>query len=133
VRSGRACGLYQRAKERGGQRVVLHALRVPLYADNPMFMWFVLYGFDHSIGGDRSDAQALTQIPDGLVMRRIDLDVESAVLVREAGNGRELRDFTSRLYPRSMDGIYCIRRKAFPAVFDISVEFAGDVLIQGTA
>jgi len=78
---------------------------MPLHADDPVFMRLVLDRFDHPIGSDGSDAQAVTQIPDGLVMRGVDLDVESAVTFREAGSGRELSELAARLDPRGMDGI----------------------------
>ena len=64
MRGGGSRGLYKRAEKRRGEHVAFHALRMPLHSDNPVFMWIVLYGFDHSIGGDRIDAQAVTQMPD---------------------------------------------------------------------
>jgi len=67
-------------------------------------MRLVLDCFDHTVGSDGRDAQAVAQIPDGLMMRSIDLDVESAVTFCEAGKGRELGDFASRRDPRGMDG-----------------------------
>src|SRR5882762_2081534 len=106
---------------------------MPLHADDPVFMRLVLDRFDHPIGSDGSDAQAVTQIPDGLVMRGVDLDVESAVTFREAGSGRELSELAARLDPRGMDGISRIRRKTFFAVFDVGVQFAGDVLVESAA
>ena len=104
-----------------------------MHADDPVFMRLVLDRFDHTVGSDGSDAQAMAQIPDGLVVRSVDLDVESAVPFCEAGKGREVGDFAARLDPRGMDGISRIRRKTFPAVFDVGVQFAGDVLIESAA
>jgi hypothetical protein len=103
---------------------------MPLHADNPVFMRLVLDRFDHSVGGERSDAQAVTQIPNGLVMRGIDLDVESAVTFCEAGSGRELSELAAWSDSRGMDGISRIRRETFFAVFDAGVQFAGDVLVE---
>src|SRR6267154_1096477 len=106
---------------------------MPLYADDPMFMRLVLDSFDHSIGSKRGDAQATAQIPDGLVVRSIDLDIEPAVTFSKAGNGCKLGDFASRLDSRGMYGIGCVRREAFLAVLDASVQFAGNVLVKSTA
>src|SRR3979490_2010742 len=106
---------------------------MPLHADDPVFMRLVLDRFDHTVGSDGGDAQAVTQIPDGLMMRRVDLDVESAVTFCEAGKGRELGVFAARRDPRGMDGISRIRRKTFFAVFDVGVQFAGDVLVESDA
>src|SRR5712664_1540218 len=133
MRGGRARGLHQSAEKRRGECIALHALRMPLHAYNPVFMRLMLHGFDHSIGSYCRNAQAVAQIPDGLVMRSIDLDVESAAGFRNAGNGCELGDFASRLDPRGMDGIGGIRREAFFAVLDAGVEFAGDVLVERAA
>jgi len=68
VRGRRARGLYQRTEKRRGKRVIFHALWVPLHADNPVFMRFMLDGFDHAVRSDGCNAQAVAQIPDGLVM-----------------------------------------------------------------
>src|ERR1700682_6039668 len=106
---------------------------MPLHADDPVFMRLVLNRVDHSVGGEGDDAQAVAQIPDGLMVRGVDLDVESAVTFCEAGKGRELGDFAARLDPRGMDGISGIRRKTFFAVFDVGVQFAGDVLVESAA
>src|ERR1700687_6406237 len=97
---------------------------MPLHADDPVFLRLVLDRSDHSVGSARGDAQAVTQIPDGLVMLGVDLDVESAVTFCEAGKGRELGDFAARLDPRGMDGISRIRRKTFFGVFDVGVPLA---------
>jgi len=96
-------------------------------------MRLVLDRFDHPIGSDGSDAQAVTQIPDGLVMRGVDLDVESAVTFREAGSGRELSELAARLDPRGMDGSAASGGRPFFAVFDVGVQFAGDVLVESAA
>ncbi len=130
VRGGCARGLHQRAEKRCREYVTGHSLGMPLHADDPVFMRLMLDRFDHTVGSDGCDAQAVTQIPDGLMMRRIDLDVESAVSCCEAGDGCELSDFAARLNPRGMEGIGCIRRKTFLAVLDAGVEFAGDVLVE---
>src|SRR6267378_7058296 len=106
---------------------------MPLHADDPVCMRLVLDRFDHSVGSDGGDAQAVTQIPDGLVMRGVDLDVEPAVTFREAGSGRELSELAAGGDPRGMDGIGCIRREAFLAVLDAGVQFAGDVLVESAA
>src|SRR5260370_11353376 len=45
----------------------------------------------------------------------------------------ELGDFAARLDPRGMDGISRIRRKTFFAVFDVGVQFAGNVLVESAA
>jgi hypothetical protein len=130
VRGGSARGLHQRAEKGRGKGVASHSLGMPLHTDDPVFMRLMLDGFNHAIGSNRRDAQTVAQVADGLVMRRVDLDVESAVSCCEAGDGCELSDFAARLNPRGMDGIGCIRRKTFLAVLNAGVEFAGDVLVE---
>src|SRR5260370_27174412 len=96
-------------------------------------MRLVLDCFDHTVGSNRGYAQAVAQVPDGLMMRSIDLDVESAVASRNAGNGCELGDSAAGFDARGMNGIGCIWREAFLAVLDAGVEFAGDVLVECAA
>jgi len=99
---------------------------MPLHADDPVFMRLVLDRFDHTVG-----ATAATRRP----WPRSRTDWWCEVLIwtsnppsrLRAGKGRELGDFAARLDPRGMDGISRIRRKTFPAVFDVGVQFAGDV------
>src|SRR5260370_42587843 len=67
------------------------------------------------------------------MMRSIDLDVESAVATRNAGNGCELGDLAAGLDACGMNGIGCIWREACLAVLDAGVEFAGDVLVECAA
>src|SRR5260370_14195694 len=106
---------------------------MPLHADYPVLMRLVLDCFDHTVGSDRGDAQTVTQIADGLVMRSIDLEGESAVFIRVTRNRCELSDFAAGLDPRGMDGIGRIRREAFLAVFDGGVQLAGNVLVESAA
>ena len=42
---------------------------MPLHADDPVFMRLVLDGFDHSIGSNRVNAQAVPKIADGVMLR----------------------------------------------------------------
>jgi hypothetical protein len=65
-----------------------------------------------------------------LVMRSIDLDVERAVLICVARNGRKLSDFAAGLDSRRMDGIRRVRREAFFAVLNLSLQLAGYVLVE---
>src|SRR6266436_404502 len=95
VRDGCAGSLPQCAKQRRCQRIALHSLRMPLYADDPVFVRLVLDRFDYTIGSNRGDAQAAAQIPDGLVMRSIDLHVERVVLIRLARDGGKLSNFSA--------------------------------------
>ena len=66
-------------------------------------------------------------------------DREPCVFVlRTIGTARAIADgscgdFTARLDPCGMDGIRSIRCKTFLGVLDISMEFAGDVLVQRTS
>src|ERR1700736_6201634 len=106
---------------------------MPLHSDDPMFMRLMLDGFDHAIGGDSRNAQAVPKLADGLMMRGVNLDVESALTFGQAGNGRELSEFAATGDPCGMDGIGCIRRKTFLAVLDVGMQFAGDVLIERAA
>src|ERR1700681_3582121 len=55
-------GFDQRAEKRRGEGVAGHPLGMPLHADDPVFMRLVLDGFDHTIGSQRSDSQAVPQI-----------------------------------------------------------------------
>jgi len=98
-----------------------------------MFMRLVFNGFDDTVGSDCGDSQSVAQIPDGLMMGCIDLDVETAVAFRHTGNGRELGNFAARRDARGMDGIGRIRREAFLAVLNARVQFAGDVLVESAA
>jgi len=98
-----------------------------------MFVRLVLDSFDHPIGSNRGDAQAMAQIPDGLVVRSIDLDIEPAVTFRESRRGCKSGDFASWLDSRGMYGVGRIGRQAFPAVLNLSVQLAGDVLVQTAA
>src|ERR1700674_3724682 len=82
VQGGCARGLHQRAEKRRGEGVAGHPFGMPLHADDPVFMRLMLDGFDHTIGGQRSDSQAVPQIPAGLVMRGVYPDVESAFAFR---------------------------------------------------
>src|SRR6266853_116372 len=125
--------LHQRAEKRCSKRVALHSFGVPLHSDDPMFVRLVLDSFDHPIGSNRGDAQAMAQIPDGLVVRSIDLDIEPAVTFREARSGCKLGDFASWLDSRGMYGVGRSGRQAFPAVLNLSVQFAGDVLVETAA
>src|SRR5260370_2530120 len=117
--------LHQSAKQRCRQRVALHSLRMPLYADDPMFMRLVLDSFDHSIGSNPGDTQAMAQIPDGLVVRSIDLDIEPAVTFRESRSGCKLGDFASRTDSRWRYGVWRIGRQAFPPVLNLTVQLSG--------
>src|SRR5207244_9558589 len=80
VRGGCARGLHQRAEKRCREYVTGHSLGMPLHADDPVFMRLMLDRFDHTVGSDDCDAQAVTQIrseehtselqsPDHLVCR----------------------------------------------------------------
>src|SRR5260370_6397642 len=106
---------------------------MPLACAHPVFVRLVLGGFDHAIGGDCGGAQAAAQIPDGLVMRSIDLHVECSVLIRVAGDGRKLSDFSAWVDSRGVYGVGGIGRQAFPAVLNLSVQLAGDVLVETAA
>src|SRR5258708_1322199 len=106
---------------------------MPLYPDNPVLMQLVLDSLNDSVGSDGGDTQAVAQIPDGLVMRRVDLDVECAVLIHETGNGSELSDLAARLDPRGVNGVGRIRRTTLLAVLDTAAQFAGNVLVERTA
>src|SRR5258708_27551755 len=106
---------------------------MPLHADYPVFMRLVLDCFDHTVGSNRGYAQAAPKFADGLVMRSVDLDVESAVASRKSGDGCELGDFAAGFDARGMNGIGCIWRETFLAVLDAGVEFAGDVLVERAA
>src|SRR5882757_4601511 len=106
---------------------------MPLHADDPMFVRLVFDGFDYTVGSDCGDSQSVAQVPDGLVMGRIDLDVETAVAFRQAGNGCELGNFAARRDPRGMHGIGRIRPEACLAMLNAGVQFAGDVLVESAA
>ena len=125
--------MHQRAEKRCCKYVTGHSLGMPLHADHPMFMRLVLDGFNHAIGSDSRNAQAVPKIADGLMMRCVHLHIECAAKIGEAGNGRELSEFAARGDSRGMDGIGRIRRKSFFAVFDVGVQFAGNVLIESAA
>ena len=103
---------------------------MPLHTDDPVFMRLMFDCFDHSVRGDCGNAQAVTHIPDGLVMRRVDLHVESPVWSGKSGNGGELSNCAARLDPRGMHGVRRIRRKSISTVLDAGAEFPGDVLIE---
>src|SRR5437660_7226291 len=98
-----------------------------------MFVRLVRDSFDHSVGGNRGDAQAMAQIPDGLVVRCLDLVSAPAVTFREARSGCKSGDFASWLDSRGMYGVGRIGRQAFPAVLNLSAELAGNVLVQTAA
>lgn len=122
--------MHERAKQRWGQFVALHSLRMPLHPDHPVLVRLMLDGFNHTVGGDSGGAQAAAQIADGLVVRSIDLDVERATLIRVARNGRKLSDFATGLDSRRMDGVRRVRRETFFAVLNLSVQLAGYVLVE---
>ena len=106
---------------------------MPLHADDPVFVWLMLDGLDHSIGCNRSNAQAASKIPDGLMMRSVYLSIESAAAMREAASGRELSNFAAGLDPSRMNGVVVCRPEPFPAVLDVGVQFAGDILVERAA
>ena len=66
ARCRRTRRLHQRAEQCGRKRIALHALRMPLNANDPKFMRLMLDSFDHSIGSNRGDAQTAPKIADGL-------------------------------------------------------------------
>src|SRR5260370_34482599 len=101
---------------------------MPLHADYPVFMRLVLDCFDHTVGSDRGDAQAAPKFAGGLVMRSVDLDVESAVASRKSGDGYELCDCACVFDGRGMNGIVCMCGEGFLAVLAPECECAGYVL-----
>src|ERR1700724_4897126 len=71
ARRGCARGLHQRTKERSRKRVTGHAFRMPLHAENPVLVRFVLNSLDHAIGCNRGNAQAMPKVSNRLVMRGV--------------------------------------------------------------
>src|SRR5258708_4870106 len=106
---------------------------MPLHTDHPMFVGFMLDGFDHAVGSNRRNAQAAPKVTDGLMMGSVYLRIESAGTIREAASCCELGELAACLDLRRMDGIGRIRRKSFFAVLDFRVQLAGYVLVEGSA
>src|SRR5260370_38963261 len=82
-----------------------HPLGMTLHGDDPMLVRFMLDGLDHSIGCNRSNPQAVSKIPDGLMMRSVYLSIESAAAMREAASGRELSNFAAGLAPGRLNRV----------------------------
>ena len=53
--------------------------------------------------------------------------------MREAASGRELSNFAAGLDPGRMNRVVVCRPKPFPAVPDVRVQFAGDILVERAA
>lgn len=104
-----------------------------MHADDPVFLRFMFDRFDYAIRCYGGDAQPVAQIPNRLVMRRVDLDIVVAVTLRKAGYGCELGNFTAGLDPSGVDGVGRIGGEAFFAVLNAGVQFAGNVLVESAA
>src|ERR1051326_1901218 len=77
-----ARGLDERAEDRRRRRLAAHVLGVPLHAEVER-MARVLEAFDDAVGRVRGDAQAVADVLDGLVMRRVHLELALAKDLRE--------------------------------------------------
>src|SRR5260370_32197068 len=118
ARRRRTRRLHQRAEQSGRKRIAPHPLRMPLNANDPMFMRLMLDGFDHAIGSKRGDAQTAAQVADGLMMRSVYPDIESSASILKAASGRELSNLAAWLDPRLVRRVGRIWRETLPAVLD---------------
>ncbi len=121
ARRRRTRRLHQRAEQSGRKRIAPHPLRMPLNADDPMFMRLMLDGFDHSIRSNRGDAQTAPQITDGLMMRSVYTHAESSATTLKAASGRELGNLAAWLNTRLVRRVGRIWRETLPAVLDFRV------------
>lgn len=67
-------------------------------------------GLDDAIGSNRRDSQAMAKITNGLMMRRVDLHIESAATHWQSRLSRKLPKFTARLDPRLVHRILGLAR-----------------------
>jgi len=121
ARRRRTRRLHQRAEHSGRKRIAPHPLRMPLNADDPMFMRLMFDGFDHSIGSNRGDAQTGPQVADGLMMRSVYTQAESSATILKAASGRELSNLAAGLNTRLVRRVGRIWRETLPAVLDFRV------------
>ncbi len=63
---------------------------MPLDTNDPVFVRLVLDRFDHTVGSDGCDAQAVTQIPDRLVMRSVYFHCEASIALFESAGSSKL-------------------------------------------
>src|SRR5260370_42004884 len=106
---------------------------MPLHADDPVFMRLVLDRFDHTVGSDGCDAQAVTQIPDGLVMRSVYFHCEATIALFESAGSSKLSQFTAKFDSGGVHRVERVCGKASPAVLDVRVQIAGNVLVESAA
>ena len=110
-----------------------HALRMPLNPDDPVLVRFMLDGFDYSIRRYGGNAQAVAGIADALMMRAVYRHREISADFLQRGSSRKLGNFAARPNPRGVKRVLRFGRQAVPAVHDISVQLAGNVLIKRAA